>query len=284
MNTDRRDLYGVIGNPVAHSKSPAIHAAFSLQTGHALRYERVYAPLDDFIGTVRVFEDEGGLGLNVTLPFKLEAYAYAQTRTERARRAGAVNTLRFDAGKRYGDNTDGIGLVRDLARLGSAGAKSWEGARILILGAGGAARGILGPLLDLHPEIVVLANRTEAAARTLAGLFGAGASPVLPVSTSDLQGRTFELVINATSAGLDGLPPEVPGTLLREARLVYDLGYTGASDSDMTPFLCLAREHGAAATADGLGMLVEQAAESFFIWRGVRPDTVPVLAALRASI
>ena len=171
-NLSHRNLYGVIGNPVAHSQSPAIHIAFSIQTGQTLRYERVYAPIDGFADAVRAFRDEGGLGLNVTLPFKPDAYAFSDTCSDRARRAAAVNTLRFDANTTFGDNTDGIGLVRDLGRWGRDPAKSWEGARVLVLGAGGAARGILGPLLDLNPEVLVIANRTEAKAYALAHLFG----------------------------------------------------------------------------------------------------------------
>jgi len=265
------DRYAVIGNPVAHSLSPLIHAAFARQTGEDIEYGRLLAPLERFAETVERFRAEGGRGLNVTLPFKEQAYRLATARSERAVAAEAVNTLRFDAGAIYGDNTDGVGLVRDIRdNLGLALA----GRRVLLLGAGGAARGVVAPLLEQRPQSLTLANRTLERALALERLFGAR---VRASTYEALRGRQFDLVINATSAGLAGASPPLPAGVYATGSLAYDMMY-GAGP---TPFLQAAR--GAALTADGLGMLVEQAAESFFVWRGVRPPTAEVLASLRGE-
>jgi shikimate dehydrogenase len=267
------DLYAVIGHPVAHSQSPLIHAAFARQTGQDLVYERLLAPDDAFAATVRAFRARGGRGLNVTLPFKGEAFRYATMLSERASAAQAVNTLKFERGVTFADNTDGAGLVNDLLHnLGCA----LSGRRILLLGAGGAARGVIEPLLLQRPAQFALANRALDKALRLAQAF-----PGLLEASSyaALAGRQFDLVVNATSASLAGaLPPLPPGVFARGA-LAYDMMY-GKGE---TPFLAFARSEGVALLADGLGMLVEQAAESFFIWRGLRPDTAPVLRLLRQT-
>ena len=273
------DRYAVVGNPIAHSKSPQIHAAFARQTGQELSYEALLAPLDGFAQTVADFRAHGGRGLNVTVPFKLEAFALAEHHTARAQAAGAVNTLAFGADGVLGDNTDGAGLVRDLtANLDFALA----GRRILLLGAGGATRGVLLPLLDSRPARLTIANRTVAKADALAALFAAraGDTALDACGFDALAGRRFDLVINATAASLaDELPPLPPG-LYAEGALAYDMMYARAP----TRFMRAALADGAARVADGLGMLVEQAAESFTLWRGVRPDSAPVLAELRRQI
>lgn len=264
------DRYAVIGNPVAHSKSPWIHAEFARACGQQLEYVRIEAPLDAFGATVQAFRDSGGRGANVTLPFKQEAFRYCAATSERARAAQAVNTLVLDRGAPWGDNTDGVGLVRDLEiNLGFA----LRGRRVLLMGAGGAAQGVLPSLLAQGPDRLTVANRTPDKARALAARFD-GADGCGYV---ELEGARFDLIVNATSAGLAGeLPPLPPlATLLVPGALVYDMVY-----GRDTPFLALAR--GARVrTSDGAGMLVEQAAESFFIWRAVRPDTRSVLATLR---
>lgn len=273
------DRYAVIGNPIAHSKSPQIHAAFAAQTGQRLTYEALLAPLDGFRETVEAFRRAGGRGLNVTVPFKLEAHALADTRSARAEAAGAVNTLRFDADGIHGDNTDGAGLVRDLVHnLG----QPLEGARVLLLGAGGAARGAVLPLLDERPASLTIANRTVARAEELAARFSgeASATRLDACGFAGLAGRAFDLVINATAASLTDEAPPLPEGVYAPNALAYDMMY-GRGD---TAFLAAARAAGAARLADGLGMLVEQAAESFLLWRGVRPATAPVLQALRAQI
>ncbi len=267
------DQYAVIGNPVAHSKSPRIHAAFARQTGQHLTYKRLPAPTHAFIETASAFRARGGRGLNVTLPFKGEAFRFATLLSERARAAQAVNTLKFEGNAIFGDNTDGAGLVNDLARnLGCTVA----GRRVLLLGAGGAARGVIKPLLEQQPARLVLANRTLGKAQLLAQNFGGG----LEAGTyAALAGRQFDLVVNATSASLAGELPPLPPGVFAPGALAYDMVY----GRDDTPFLAFARGEGAAALADGLGMLVEQAAESFFVWRGLRPDTAPVLKLLRQA-
>ena len=273
------DHYAVVGNPIAHSKSPWIHAAFARQTGQALVYEALLAPLDDFAGTVVRFGAEGGRGLNVTVPFKLEAFALADRRTPRAEAAGAVNTLAFGADGILGDNTDGAGLVRDLAiNLGCPLA----GRRILLLGAGGATRGVLLPLLDSAPARLCIANRTAHKAVELAQGFAAHASTtrIDGYGFEALAGERFDLVINATAASLSGELPPLPPGLYADGALAYDMMY----GRGQTPFLRAALADGAARAADGLGMLVEQAAESFALWRGVRPDSAPVLAELRRLV
>ena len=273
------DRYAVIGNPIAHSKSPQIHAAFARQTGQALIYEALLAPLDGFAYTVARFRAQGGRGLNVTVPFKLEAFALAERHTPRAQLAGAVNTLAFGPDGILGDNTDGAGLVRDLgANLHFALA----GRRILLLGAGGATRGALLPLLQSRPASLTIANRTLARAEELVALFAphAGDSALAASSFEALAGHRFDLVINATAASLAGELPPLPPGLYGDGALAYDMMY----GRDPTPFMQSALGDGAARVADGLGMLVEQAAESFTLWRGVRPDSAPVLAELRRQL
>jgi shikimate dehydrogenase len=269
------DRYAVIGNPIAHSKSPLIHAMFAEQTGQAMSYERILAPLDGFRGAVLRFRAEGGRGLNVTVPFKQEAFELADRLSERAARAGAVNTLIFhEDGVIEGDNTDGTGLVRDLRQQGA----SIEGKRVLILGAGGAVRGVLAPLLAEHPRELVIANRTADKAVQLAAAF-ADLGPVRGCGFDALEGR-FDLVINGTSASLSGELPPLPDDLLAEGAVAYDMAY----GTTPTPFQRWAEAHGARLSLDGLGMLVEQAAESFWLWRGVRPDTGPVRQALSSKV
>ena len=273
------DRYAVVGNPIAHSRSPWIHAAFAHQTGQALAYEALLAPLTDFAGTVARFRAEGGRGLNVTVPFKLEAFALADRRTPRAEAAGAVNTLAFAADGILGDNTDGAGLVRDLAaNLGCPPG----GRRILLLGAGGATRGALLPLLDSAPAGLCIANRTAHKAVELARAFTphAGTTRIEGCGFEALAGERFDLVINATSASLSGELPPLPPGLYAAGALAYDMMYGRGH----TPFLRAALADGAARVADGLGMLDEQAAESFALWRGVRPDSAPVLGELRRLI
>jgi shikimate dehydrogenase len=269
------DLYAVIGNPVAQSKSPQIHAAFARQLEQDLRYDAILAPRDGFVAAVEAFRAAGGKGLNVTVPFKLEAFALATERTERAEQAGAVNTLRFDHGTILGDNTDGAGLVWDIRdRLGF----SLRGKRVLILGAGGAARGVVLPLLREHPVSIAIANRTVESALALERRF----APFGPINGGDygrLAGRQFDLVINATSASLSGEVPPLPPGVFAPGALAYDMVY----GKDLMRFLAFARDAGAALLADGLGMLLAQAAESFFLWRGLRPDIRPVIRMLRAG-
>lgn len=266
------DRYAVFGNPIGHSKSPLIHRLFAEQTGQQLSYEPLLAPLEDFAGFARSFF-ENGKGANVTVPFKEEAFRLADQLTPRARRAGAVNTLmKLEDGSLLGDNTDGAGLVSDLKHAGL----DLGGARILLLGAGGAVRGVLQPLLAERPAALVIANRTEDRAETLVREF----TELGPVSASrfeELQGP-FDLIVNGTSASLAGELPPLPEGLIRPGHtFCYDMMYA----ADATPFCRWASSLGAAQARDGLGMLVEQAAESFRLWRGVSPDTAPVLAELR---
>ncbi|MBI3433291.1 MAG: shikimate dehydrogenase [Hydrogenophilales bacterium] len=264
------DRYAVFGHPIAHSKSPQIHTAFARQTGQDMRYEAILAPLDGFAASVAAFIAAGGRGANVTVPFKEEAFRLASRLSPRAQRAGAVNTLTFDADGILGDNTDGAGLVADLTHNLHC---TIAGQRILLLGAGGAARGVIEPLLDQQPAALVIANRTVSRAQELAELFGRG----VRACGFDAVDTPFDLVINATAASLAGdLPPLSPRVFTPDT-LAYDMMY-----GRNTPFLDFARTHGAR-TADGLGMLVEQAAEAFYMWRGVRPDTAPVIASLRTA-
>ncbi len=270
------DLYAVFGNPIAHSKSPAIHAEFARSTGQDLVYEARLAPIDGFPGAVAEFVAAGGRGANVTVPFKEEAFRLAKRLTDRAARAGAVNTLVFDGGDVLGDNTDGAGLVRDIVdNLGFPLA----GRRILLLGAGGAARGVIAPLLAGAPAGLAIANRTADKARSLAAAF-ADRAAIEAGSFDDLAGKTFDLVINATSASLAGAALPLPAGLFAPGSLAYDMMY-GKGD---TPFIAQAMAQGAGQLADGLGMLVEQAAEAFRVWRGVLPETAGVLAGLRGAL
>lgn len=265
------DRYAVIGHPVAHSRSPDIHAAFARQCGQQLEYLRLAAPLDGFAQAVAAFRSRGGLGLNVTVPFKEQAFALAGSRSPRATSAGAANFLRFDAGAVHCDNTDGIGLVRDVRdNLGVA----IGGARVLVVGAGGAARGAIGPLLEERPAVLHVVNRTHARAEELARAFAG----VRALAFAELQGERFDIVINATSASLAGEALPL-GAVYAPGALAYDMMY-GAQP---TPFMAHASREGARA-ADGLGMLVEQAAESFLLWRGVRPESRPVIGDMRAEM
>lgn len=267
------DRYVVIGNPVAHSLSPEIHARFARLTGEAIAYGRLVVEPGDFVRAAREFFANGGRGANVTLPFKIDAFAFVTERTPRAERAGAVNTLAVRGATVFGDNSDGAGLVRDLtANLGL----KLAGRRILLLGAGGAARGVVAPLLALAPAALVVANRTSERACELARRFR-DAGPVEGVGL-DAMGWGFDLVVNATSASTRGEPLALPAGLFAPGAMAYDLAYGGAA----RPFLESGRAAGAR-TSDGLGMLVEQAAESFFLWRGKRPDTAGVIAELRAA-
>ena len=279
--SSRPARYAVIGNPIAHSRSPEIHAAFAAQTGQAIEYGRLLAPVDGFAAAVDAFRAEGGLGLNVTLPFKPEAFAYARRRTPRAEIAGAVNTLAFDGDDVLGDNTDGPGLVADVqGRVGLA----LEGARVLLLGAGGATRGVVRPLLDAGVERLAIANRTASRATALrdelaARLHPADAARLSAGGLADLDGG-FDAIINATAAGLSGESPALPPGAWRGAMLAFDMVY----GPKPTAFMQAARAAGVPRVEDGLGMLVGQAAESFALWRGVRPDVAPVYAALRERL
>ena len=269
--------YAVLGNPVAHSRSPFIHEAFARQCGLPITYERVLSPLDAFAATVRAFAGAGGRGVNVTLPFKFEALALAQRRSARAALAGAANVLKLDAaGGWWADNTDGVGLVRDIEQ--GAGVKI-TGQRVLLLGAGGAAAGALGPLVEAQPAQVVVVNRSAARAEALIGAHAGWADRhrvELCAATLADAGGAFDIVVNATSSSLKGAPVPVSPRVLAPGALALDMMYGTAAE----PFLHWAVEAGAVAR-DGLGMLVAQAAEAFHVFRGVMPDVAPVLAALR---
>ena len=268
------DRYAVVGNPVAHSLSPQIHAAFARQTGADVEYTRLLAPLDGFAASVNAFRAGGGRGVNVTLPFKLEAWRLATRRSERAEQAAAANTLKFDGDEIFGDNTDGAGLTRDIEiNLGVVLA----GKRILLLGAGGAARGVLLPLIERKPVALVIANRTDDKARDLAAHFSRWGRCVARRFDELGADGGFDVVINATSASVAGALPPLGAGVFAPGALAYDMMY----GEKAALFLNFSRTQGAAMVADGLGMLVEQAAESFFVWRGVRPHTAPVIAQLR---
>ncbi len=273
------ELYAVVGNPIAHSKSPEIHAAFARQTGQDIGYSRLLAPLDGFRATVDSFRAEGGKGVNVTVPFKLEAFDIAHRVSQRAKDAQAANFLMFEEDRIFADNTDGPGLVRDL--VNNLGYHPKE-KRILLLGAGGAAQGVLAALLEQEPGILTIANRTVEKALRLAETFrrhpAAGSSVLCGLGFGDLAGHHFDLIINATSSSLHGQLPPLPAQAFAPGALAYDMMY----GKGRTPFLALAEACGAK-TTDGLGMLVEQAAESFLLWRGVRPQTAPVIARLRTA-
>jgi shikimate dehydrogenase len=272
------DRYAVFGQPVSHSLSPRIHQQFAEQTQQHLSYEAIEVTPEQFASTVADFFARGGRGLNITVPHKLSAYALAGRLSARAQRAGAINTLLTEPGGRVlaGDNTDGPGLVRDLLYNLAA---TIRGQRVLVLGAGGATRGILGPLLDQGPSELCIANRSPERANVLTQLF-ADLGPIRAATPLELQGTQWDLILNATSASLSGELPELNAALLGPQCLCYDLAYgTGP-----TAFMRWAQSHGAARTASGLGMLIEQAAEAFEIWRGVRPDTAPVRALLMKEL
>lgn len=270
------DLYAVFGNPIAHSKSPAIHAAFALATGENIHYEARLAAVDGFKRAIFDFIEGGGKGANVTVPFKEEACRLSTRLSDRAARAGAVNTLSFRAGEIIGDNTDGAGLVRDIEYNLDY---PLAGRRILLLGAGGAARGVIAPLLACQPSSFFIANRSAGKAALLADNF-ADLATIDAGSVDKTAGKSFDVVINATSASLAGEALSLPPGVFAPGSLAYDMMY-GKGE---TPFLVQARTQGAAICADGLGMLAEQAAEAFFVWRAVRPDTNAVLAELRNNL
>ncbi len=275
MSTGR---FAVVGNPVAHSLSPDIHQAFALQTGVALSYEKLLAPVEEFAAAVDAFRADGGCGVNVTVPFKGDAFRYADTSEAAAARAGAVNTLKFSADRVLGFNTDGVGLLRDITRRHGV---ELQGHRVLMLGAGGAARGVLAPLLAAGPGTLVIANRTPAKAAELADLFRQEAASAgvelagqgLPVA------EPFDVIVNATALGLadDGIVPLTPAAVA--GAFCYDMSY-----GSNARFCHWSRAAGAATSVDGLGMLVEQAAESFRIWHDVAPATQPVVDTLRRQL
>ncbi len=269
------EQFAVFGNPINHSRSPRIHQLFAEQTGISLSYKTILAPLDSFEETVSHFFNKGGSGANVTTPFKERAFAMSAQVTERAALGGAVNTLkRRDDGSLLGDNTDGLGLVSDLQRVQMI----LPDMNILLLGAGGAARGVLQPLLNLGCHITVT-NRTLSRATQLAEIFGQHGT-VDVCAASDLAGKQFDLIINATSSGIQGNIPEIPASLITVNTRCYDMFY----QPTLTPFLQWAKQLGATHLVDGLGMLVGQAAHAFFLWHGVMPDIEPVLKQLRKDL
>jgi shikimate dehydrogenase len=266
------DKYAVVGNPIAHSKSPDIHRLFAEQTKQKIRYERIEAPIDGFEDKALALRDAGYRGLNVTVPFKLDAAKLATELTPRARVAGAVNTLKFDGDTILGDNTDGIGFVRDVTgrlkfHLGNCS--------VLVLGAGGAVRGLLGSLLDASPRWLAVANRSHARAEELAEEFGVEA-----IHFDEIPAEHFDLIVNGTTTGLHHEAPAIDPETFNDCLLAYDLVYA----SEPTPFMQVAKAGGAKQVADGLGMLIEQAAESFLLWRGVRPESPAVYRELRAVL
>ena len=273
------DLYCVMGNPVAHSRSPAIHARFAELTGEHLVYERCLLPIDGFVQGVRDFIARSGRGCNVTVPFKIEAAALATHRSERVQLAGAANTLVFGPDGIHADNTDGLGLVADITR--NAGLPL-AGRDVLLVGAGGAAAGVLGPLLQAGVRHITVANRTLARAQALvqahAGLASLQKAELLALTPQALEAN-FDLIINATASSLAGDAVPVPAHVLRTGSMAYDMMYGPAAQG----FLDWARQHGAV-PRDGLGMLVEQAAEAFALWRGVRPPSAQVLKELQATV
>ena len=267
------DLYAVVGNPIAHSQSPLIHQEFARQTRQKMNYERLLAPLDGFAATVEAFIQSGGMGMNITLPFKMEAAQLATQLTARARAAQAANTLTFKDGEIIGDNTDGVGLVHDIMENLDVAIK---GKRVLLLGAGGAVRGVLLPLLEQRPAQFTLVNRTVDKAQALAHAFSVHGE-VEAVGYEALLGRQFDIVINGTSTSLHNELPPIPPGIFAARSLAYDMVYA----SGLTPFLQRAQRERAAMLADGIGMLAEQAAESFFIWRGMHVETRTVMILLR---
>lgn len=281
MNAQTTDRYAVFGNPIVHSRSPEIHTAFAEQTRQCMTYTKQLVEIDQFGCAADEFFAAGGRGLNVTVPFKEKAFAYASQLTPRAQSAGAVNTLALQAdGSVLGDNTDGIGMVRDITtRL------QWplKGKRILLLGAGGAARGVLLPCLEQEPASLTVANRTLAKAEMLVQNFRQefAANPVSgrvdACGFDALAAREFDLVINGTSASIGGDVPPIPASVFTADAAAYDMMY----GKDLTPFLRWSQQQGVERLADGLGMLVGQAAEAFFLWRGIKPEIEPVLEQLR---
>jgi len=270
------DQYAVFGNPINHSKSPHIHRQFAEQTGQDMHYSKQLVNEGEFVSSANAFFAQGGKGLNITVPFKLEAFRFAPIITARARRAGAVNTLALqDDGSILGDNTDGIGMIHDMHNLG------WQlrDKRILVLGAGGAVRGILQPLLAEQPQQVTLSNRTLDKAEELEAQFQ-DLGNIRACRYEHLAGEQFDIVINGTSASLAGDLPPLPDNLLANNACCYDMMY----GAEPTVFMNWASQQGAAAVVDGLGMLVGQAAEAFYLWRHIRPEVLPVIATLRRQL
>ncbi len=271
------DRYAVFGNPIAHSKSPRIHTLFAQQTNQNIRYTAELAETDQFEKRVREFLHSNGKGLNITVPFKENAWSFADSHSARALRAGAVNTLLLqDDGKVYGDTTDGVGLARDLDQNHNIRIKDKN---ILIIGAGGAVRGVLEALLDHHPASLIIANRTKHKAVELAQGF-TDLGNIQGCGLDELDDKTFDLIINGTSASLHGELPPIPETVFAAGASSYDMMYS----KEATPFMKWSASHGAEKTFDGLGMLVEQAAESFYIWRGVKPQTQAVINEVRRTL
>lgn len=269
-----KKLFAVFGNPIGHSKSPRIHTMFAEQFGFDIEYRAIEAPLDGFAAAITTFRDEGAGGCNITVPFKQEAWQLADNRSGRAELAGAVNTFRFEEdGAIFGDNTDGVGLLRDLTLNLDI---SLHQKKILVVGAGGAVRGILGPLIEQAPKRLVLVNRTVTKAVELAKIFSTVGS-IEPCGFEDLKEQQFDIVINGTAASLSGDIPPLPGEIFSEHAHAYDLMYS----TQPTAFMQWAMANGAGQVSDGLGMLVEQAAESFSIWLGERPDTEVMIEVLR---
>ena len=270
------DRYAVIGNPVMHSKSPLIHTAFAQETGQNIEYTKLEAPLDGFRRVAEQFRAEGGRGLNVTTPFKLDAFQMATDLSERARFAGAVNALKFDGHRIHAENFDGIGLVNDIQKnLGCP----MRGRRVLLMGAGGAVRGALLPFIEQQPDVLVIANRTPAKARALASDY-ASRGNVRGCGYDDLAGEHFDVVVNGTSASLKGEMPHISVDIFGKDSLAYELVY----GKGLTPFLRTALESGTTRIADGVGMLVEQAAEAFEWWRGVRPNTTTLIKRMAVPL
>lgn len=273
--TEHIDQYAVIGHPVSHSLSPRIHTLFAEQTAQDLNYVAIDAPPEEFNDTVRNFQQRGGRGMNVTVPYKQQAFALCDKLSTRARRAGAVNTLVIHSdGGIEGDTTDGVGLVRDLL---VNHATQVEGARVLIAGAGGAVRGVLEPLMQQRPRSLTIANRTLAKALELAEIFSSD-GPINGCAYDDLAGQRFDIIINGTASGLTGEVPPIPDGVLADGGVTYDMMY----GTQPTAFVRWGQTQGARLALDGLGMLVEQAAESFHIWRGVRPETSAIITSLRS--
>ncbi|GAB2876927.1 shikimate dehydrogenase [Uliginosibacterium flavum] len=272
------DRYAIIGNPIAQAKSPALQTAFAQQCGQDMEYGAIFAELDGFVAGVRAFQQSGGKGMNITMPFKLEAFELADELTPRGRAAGAINmfTLRAD-GTILGDNTDGFGIMRDITHNLR---RSLKGARVLLLGAGGAVRGTLLPLFDEAPAEIFIANRTASKAVELAAEFGAQAGVIKLAGGgfADIAGR-FDVIINGSASSMTNDVPPLPAGVWDKDSLAYDMAYK----KEPTAFVLAAQAAGVGQTSDGLGMVIEQGAECFFLWRGQRPDTAPVIAALRAA-
>jgi shikimate dehydrogenase len=274
------DRYAVIGNPIEQSKSPLIHSTFAQVTGQDIDYSKLLGPLGEFAATVDAFRASGGRGMNVTAPFKLDAFAYATHLAPSAQMAGAVNAMKFEGDQVFAENFDGVGLVRDLVHNLQC---PLQGRRVLILGAGGATRGALLPILAEHPAELVIVNRTVAKAQALAALahqHQTGQVPVQGLGYADLQGQKFDVVLNASSSSLTAELPPLPASVFAPGCLAYDLTY----GKGLTPFLKLAQQAGVIHLADGVGMLAEQAAEAFVWWRGIRPDTAAVIQKLTVPL